>query len=87
MFVHPEQIDRVLKSYDQVGKGRLVVSRIDEKDEMILYCESAIGGSEVADSIAQSLREVCKLRGSVEFVRPGTLANDGNVIDDTRPIE
>jgi phenylacetate-CoA ligase len=40
----------------------------------------------LAESLAQSLLHVTKLRGSVEQVSPGTLPNDGKVIDDTRPV-
>jgi len=87
MFVHPEQVDKVVKNHSEIGRARLVVSRRDNNDEMTLYCETAIAGSEFTDAIAQSLRDICKLRCAVELVQPGELANDGKVIDDTRPIE
>ena len=37
--------------------------------------------------IADALREVCKLRGNVEFKLPGTLPNDGKVIEDLRKYD
>ena len=54
---------------------------------MTLRCESASGaGDALARSIVESIREVCKLRGEVELVAPGSLPNDGKVIEDTRPV-
>ena len=87
MFVHPEQIDKVVKRHREIGRVRLVVSRHDNNDEMILYCETVTVGGGITDAVTRSLREICKLRGKVELVGPGVLANDGKVIDDTRPIE
>jgi phenylacetate-CoA ligase len=42
--------------------------------------------AEAADAatIAESVRAVLKLRGEVEVVPPGSLPNDGKVIDDRR---
>jgi phenylacetate-CoA ligase len=34
--------------------------------------------------VETSIRELCKVRGDVHFVVPGTLPNDGKVIDDIR---
>jgi len=34
----------------------------------------------------ESIREVCNLRGDVALVAPGSLPNDGKVIEDTRPV-
>ena len=37
-----------------------------------------------AAALGDSLRAVLKLGGQVDLVTPGTLANDGKVIDDVR---
>jgi phenylacetate-CoA ligase len=37
--------------------------------------------------VAQSLRDVTKLRGAVTWRRPGELPNDGKVIEDARRYE
>jgi phenylacetate-CoA ligase len=34
--------------------------------------------------VAESLRELTKLRGEVVFVAPGSLPNDGKLIEDAR---
>ena len=35
--------------------------------------------------VAQTIRDVTKLRGEVALVAPGSLPNDGKVIEDQRP--
>jgi len=86
MFVDPKQVNELLSRHREVGKARLVVGRENEQDVMHLIVECAEGGEGLADSLADSLREVTKLRGTVEIVAPGALPNDGKVIADERPI-
>jgi len=83
MFVHPAQIADVLKRHTEVTKARLVVDRIEHNDVMTLRCE-ATGDAGLAARIAESIQAVCKLKGEVELVAPGSLPNDGKVIDDIR---
>jgi len=91
MFVHPEQIAAVLKRHPEVAKARLVVGRASEVDTMTLHCEIAnkggAGHDTPAAAIAETLREVTKLKGAVEVHPPGTLANDGKVIEDARSYD
>lgn len=87
MFVHPEQIDKVVKRHSDIGKARLVVSRENNNDVMTLYCESDTENPELIDAVVHTLRDICKLRGTVELLKPGVLVNDGKVIDDTRALE
>ena len=44
-------------------------------------------GEDLAKRIADSLRDLTKLRGDVEWVDVGGLPNDGKVIDDVRTYE
>ena len=89
MFVHPGQVAQVLKRHPQVTKARLVVAREGEVDVMTLHCEVAEGEGDQAltGAIADSLQAVCKLKGEVRLVAPGTLANDGKVIEDARSYD
>jgi phenylacetate-CoA ligase len=86
MFVHPEQIAEVLRRHPEVKKARLVIDRVKDNDEMTLKCECAGGGEALAKALAETVQAVCKLRGTVALVTPGTLPNDGKVIEDTRKI-
>lgn len=87
MFVHPSQVNEVVKRYPGVVRARLVVDSRDGQDVMTLRCETESGGADLSDAMVQTLREVCKLRGEVELVKPGALPNDGKVIDDVRTYE
>ncbi len=87
MFVHPEQVAAVLGRHGQVIRGRLTVSSRDNQDVMTLACEVDGGGEALAHAIAESLRTICKLRGQISLVAPGSLPNDGKVIEDQRSYE
>lgn len=84
MFVRPEQIAEVLKRHPEIMKGRLIVDRDGDADVMTLQAESL--GLDTA-AIEETLRDVLKLRGSVAQVNPGSLPNDGKVIDDVRKFD
>jgi phenylacetate-CoA ligase len=84
LFVHPHQVAEVLRRH-QFTRARLVVSNVAGEDRMVLRIESADApGAATAAAIEATLRDVLKVRGEVEFAAPGTLLNDGKVIDDTR---
>ena len=84
MFVHPGQIASVVKRFPQVLKARLVVSGEMANDQMKLQVETTETAAGLSNQLAEVLREVTKLRGDVELVMPGTLPNDGKVIEDAR---
>jgi phenylacetate-CoA ligase len=87
MFVHPSQVHDVARRHSEVGRVRLVVDRDGVNDVMTLRCECATPGDDLVNAMVDSIREICKLRGAVELVAPGTLPNDGKVIDDVRKYE
>ena len=84
MFVHPGQIADAVRRHPEVARARLVVDNPGLADRMTLHCEvvQVTPGLDVA--LATSIRELTKLRGEVVFCAPGSLANDGKVIDDLR---
>lgn len=86
LFVHPRQVAAVLARHPGIVKGRLVVERDDGGDVMTLRCEVAGASEGLAAAIAASLQAVTKLRGGVGLVAPGSLADDGKVIDDQRDL-
>jgi phenylacetate-CoA ligase len=86
MFVRPEQIAELAKRHSELGRLRLVVTREAEQDVMTLHAEIARAEAALSDAVAASLQAVTKLKGSVKLVPPGTLANDGKVIADERPV-
>ena len=87
MFVHPEQVAAVVKRHPEIARARLVVTNPDSTDLMILNCEVAAPGAELEKAIADSVRDVTKLRAEVKLVAAGSLANDGKVIEDARKYD
>lgn len=85
MFVQPGQVAEILRRHPEALRARLVVAGEMANDRMTLQVETECSGpGELALRIADSIRDVTKLRGEVELVLPGTLPNDGVVIQDTR---
>jgi phenylacetate-CoA ligase len=86
MFVHPGQVAEVLKRFPEAGKGRLVVSGEMANDRMTLKVETSSSAESLIQRMTDAIRDVTKLRGEVELCSPGSLPNDGKVIDDTRSV-
>ena len=87
MFIHPEQVSKVVQRHDEISRARLVIEWINETDQIKLLCETSQQSESLSESIADSFREIGKLRCDVELVNPGSLANDGKVIDDIRQYD
>ena len=85
MFVTPGQIAQVAARHPEIAKARLEVTSSDNVDAMVLKVEAKAGLD--AAKAAESLQAICKLRGSVEIVAPGSLPNDGKVIADLRTYQ
>ncbi|MEO0748714.1 MAG: phenylacetate--CoA ligase family protein [Pseudomonadota bacterium] len=81
MFVRPEQVAVLVARHAEVTRARVIASRSGEMDMMRVQLE-ATGGA--ADDYAASVVDVLKLKGEVEVVAPGSLPNDGLVIEDQR---
>ena len=84
MFVHPGQIATIARRFPQVQRARLVVSGEMANDQMVLQVETTETAEGLAHQLSDAIREVTKLRGEVQMVPPGTLPNDGKVIEDAR---
>ena len=84
MFVHPGQVAMIARRFPEVLKARLVVSGEMANDSMHFQVEAASNPTGLDQKISEAIRDVTKLRGTVELVAPGSLPNDGKVIDDAR---
>ena len=87
MFVHPKQVDDIIKRFPELGRARLVVSGEMANDQMTLRAEVAQAGDGLSERVGEAIRDVTKLRGQVELVAPGSLPNDGKVIEDARSYQ
>ncbi len=83
MFVHPGQVAQVLRRFPEVARARLVVEGEMADDRMTLHVE-APPAEGLAGRLADAVRETTRLRCAVALVAPGTLPNDGKVIEDAR---
>jgi len=86
MFVHPSQVAEVLRRHPALGRARLVVEGEMADDRMTLHAEVSGQPEGLADAVVTTLREVTKLRGAVVLAAPGSLPNDGKVIEDRRAV-
>ena len=87
MFVHPAQVAEVARRHAEVRKARLVVSGAMANDRMTLHIEVDGAPEGLAARVADSVRELTKLRADVVPCAPGSLPNDGKVIEDARRYE
>jgi phenylacetate-CoA ligase len=84
MFVRPEQVAALVARHPEIRRARVIASRDGDQDEMLVRIE---GEGADAAAIGASVQALLKLRGAVEIVPPGSLPNDGKVIDDQRSYD
>lgn len=84
MFVRPEQVAALVAHHDEVHRARVIASRSGEKDVMTVRIETRATNPALYEATVLS---TLKLRGTVELVPPGSLPNDGLVIEDLRSYD
>ena len=88
MFVQPSQVNKILENLKIDSVARMIISRSNDKDELILKVESNLSNESDIEAIEQTISEeiktVVNLRGNSKIVPVNSLPNDGKVIDDTR---
>ena len=87
MFVHPGQVAEVVRRLPEVLKARLVVGGEMANDHMTLRLETRSTDPALAERAGEAVRGITKLRGAIEMVAPGSLPNDGKVIEDIRSYQ
>ena len=84
MFVRPEQVAQLVARHPEVSRARVVADRADEMDVMLVQLETTGQNPAVYEA---SVLDTLKLKGRVELVAPGSLPNDGLVIEDRRQYD
>jgi len=84
MFVHPSQVADIARRFPEIVKARLVVTGEMANDVMTFKVEAAAAPQGLDARIGEAVRDVTKLRADVQLLQPGTLPNDGKVIEDAR---
>lgn len=84
MFVRPEQVAALVARHEEVRRARVIASREGERDVMTVQIEAEGGAAERYEG---SVVEALKMKGRIEIVAPGSLPNDGMVIEDQRSYD
>jgi phenylacetate-CoA ligase len=90
LFIHPGQVDEVVSKHPQISKVQVVLTRKEHKDEMTFRLELKEEVSEpdkLKSKIEQSIRDVMKVRGDVQFVSRGAIPAEAKKIEDQRTWE
>ena len=90
LFIHPGQVSEVASRYSQVANYQIVIKRKEDKDEMIfrIELEEEVPQLEkLKQEIEQTIRDVMKVRGDVQFIPKGTLLEGAKKIEDQRTWE
>jgi phenylacetate-CoA ligase len=86
MFIHPRQVDEVAARAGGVERSQVVVGRDGHQDTLTLRVELGAGAVVEAarTTLEAAIRDVMKLRGSVQVVPAGTIDAAAKKIDDRR---
>ncbi|AQS46419.1 AMP-dependent synthetase [Thioclava nitratireducens] len=84
MFVRPEQVASFVSAHAEVQKARVIATRDGEMDVMTVQIETEADDPTRFDG---GVRAALKMKGVIELVAPGSLPNDGKVIDDQRSYD
>lgn len=89
MFIHASQLAELQRRFPQAGRARLVVEGEMAQDRLTLKLElpEAAPREGLSEQLAAALRDITKLRAEVELLPPGSLPNDGRVIEDARKLD
>ena len=86
MFIHPRQADEVAARAQGVQRFQVVVGRQGHEDTLTLRVELAPGTdpATISKTLEGAIRDVMKLRGSVDVVAGGTITEGAKKIADER---
>jgi len=90
MFVHPEQVGQIEGKVPEVESLQLVITRVGHEDQMSI--RAVLGGDAsptdaLRTRIAETAREVTRIRGEVVFVNAADLSGKEKKIVDNRKWE
>lgn len=84
LFVHPTTLRAAMARHPEAPRYQFVVRRTGHQDDLIARLESDRADETLARRIAASVQDATRLRTTVEFVAPGTLAGAEHVLVDER---
>ncbi|HKX17785.1 MAG TPA: AMP-binding protein [bacterium] len=84
LFVHPATLRAAMARHPEVARYQFVVRRSGHQDELVARVELERGDDAVARWVETAVQDATRLRATVEFVSPGTLAGAERVLVDER---
>ena len=86
MFIHPRQADEVAARAAGVERCQVIVGREGHQDTLTLRVElgAGVAAEGARAALEAAIRDVMKLRGSVDVVPAGTIPDQAKKIDDRR---
>ena len=87
VFIHPGQVDEVARRYPNIAAYRVVVTRERDQDGMTFQAElkdENVDKGKLRGDIQNTIRDVMKVRGDVEFVPQGTIPEGAKKVEDKR---
>lgn len=81
MFIRGGEIAKALEAFPQIVRFQVVITRAQHLDHLEYVLEPSAGSAIDLDKVAESLREVVKVRGEI---RVGVVAEGAKRIDDRR---
>jgi phenylacetate-CoA ligase len=88
MFVHPNQTDQVAAKYPEIAAYQLVVTRADNRDNMVMsveLCREPADKEKWLANLDKDFRDICKVKcDEVCFVPAGTMEKGAKKIVDKR---
>jgi phenylacetate-CoA ligase len=87
MFVHPEQVAQLEKKVPEILVAQLIISRSGHEDKMTIRALLGAGdlpSDALRERIAETARDLTRLRGEVVFVQEAELTEREKKIVDTR---
>jgi phenylacetate-CoA ligase len=87
MFIRPTQVDEILSKYPTIARGQVIINRVEHQDDLKLQVELKPGATEseaLKSEIEKTVREVMKLRATIEITSTGVIPEGGKKIVDER---
>jgi len=87
MFVHPEQVAQLEKKVPEIFVAQLIISRTGHEDKMTIRAmlgAGALPSDALRERIAETARDLTRLRGEVVFVQESEIIEREKKILDTR---
>lgn len=88
MFVHPNQLGFALRQIPGVGRAQAVVTRRENRDQLalrVVQADESADRAVLSQALEAAVQSACRVKvDQIEFLLPGTLAEDAALIVDER---